>query len=299
MHISVVVPSYNSQDQLPDTLAALCRQQTGLSFEIVVVDCSSNDAVEKICAGYPRVKFHHESERFNPGKGRNIGAKRAEGELLVFVDSDVILEPDALDEAYRFYSLGKKIFGGALELNRDKGNGIAANLEHLFFNHESQRGRRVQKRSNLSSALMIFERDTFLRAGGFRDIPRMQDTELTERLRSQGLELYFTPAVVGLQTQDSSLTKVLRKIYINGKNLYFIRYEGRSLPVQALLGLGLPALTWVKVLRIIGRHLRYQDPSSKALTLALAPLLSLGGAYWMVGFYQSLLFGGGISQNRD
>lgn len=299
MHISVIVPSYNSQAQLPETLAALNAQETSLDYEIIVVDCSDGDAVERLCQGVARVRFHHEMKRFNPGAGRNIGAGLATGELLLFVDSDVILESRALAEAYGFYQDGKKVFGGALELNRAKGSTIASYLEHFFFNHESQRGRSVQKRSNLSSALMVFERETFLRSGGFKDIPRMQDTELTERLRAQGLDLFFTPAVVGQQTQDSPLPKVLRKIYINGRNLYFIRYHEKPSAQKAALALFLPAMSSAKIVRIIARHLRYQDGRNRAITLALAPLLCLGGAYWMLGFYQSLLFGGGMSKQRD
>lgn len=299
MHISVIVPSYRSQAQLPNTLKAIARQHTELDIEVVVVDCTETDDIRKICDEYPQVRFAHESERFNPGKGRNIGAKLAQGELLVFVDSDVVLQADALGEAYAFFQQGKPIFGGALELNEETSKTVASYLEHFFFNHESQRGRQVQQRSNLSSALMLFSREIFLKEGGFRDIPRMQDTELTERLRARGYELFFTPRVVGLQTQDSPLSKVLRKIYINGKNLYFIRYQQKSLPFKIALGVGLPALGGVKVARIAARHLRYQTPKNRVVTLALLPLLAVSGAYWVAGLYRSMVLGGGIGKSRD
>lgn len=299
MQISVVIPSYNAQEQLPDTLAALRAQKTDVAYEVVVVDCSEGNAVESLCRSDPRVVFHKESKRFNPGEGRNIGARIARGELLVFVDSDVVLEPCALEEAYRFYRDGKKIFGGALELNVGKGSSVSSYFEHFFFNHESQRRRSVQRRSNLSSALMVFERDTFLGAGGFKDIPRMQDTELTERLVREGFELYFNPRVVGLQTQDAPFDKVLRKIFINGKNLYFIRYRDKPLAQKMALAALLPMISSAKILRIIARHLRYQAEREKLIAFGLAPLLGLGGMYWMIGFYRSLLFGGGISTKRD
>jgi glycosyltransferase involved in cell wall biosynthesis len=299
MQISVVIPSYNSQAQLPDTLAALRAQKTDVAYEVVVVDCSEGDAVESLCRSDPKVVFHKENKRFNPGEGRNIGARIARGQLLVFVDSDVVLEPGALEEAYRFYQEGKKIFGGALELNVGKGSSVSSYFEHFFFLHEYQRGRKVQRRSNLSSALLAFERETFLRVGGFKDIPRMQDTELTERLVREGFELYFNPHVVGLHTQEAPFHKVLRKIFINGKNLYFIRYQDKSPAQKMALAVLLPVISSAKTLRIIMRNLRYQAEKDKLIVLGLAPLLSLGGMYWMAGFYQSLLFGGGISTKRD
>lgn len=299
MQISVVLPCYNAQDFLEKTLRCLCSQVFEGDCEILVIDCSDSDATQRVCSNFPRVKFRHESQRFNPGRGRNIGAGLATGQLLIFLDADVSLENDALDQAWTYYQLGNPIFGGALELDTEASPGMAAYFEHFFFNHESQRGRPSCRRSNLSSALMLFERELFVRAGGFSDIPRMQDTELTERMIRQGHALSFCPAVVGRQIQDAPLSKVLRKIFINGKNLYYIRYGTWSAWRKQLLFLGLPLIATFKVIRIILRHLRYQNVPGKWVTIGLVPLLLLGGLYWVSGLYVSLIFGGGIGAHRD
>lgn len=297
--ISVVLPSYNSEAHLPKTLGSLCDQDFSGSFEILVVDCSQGDRVKQVVERFRTVRFQHESERFNPGRGRNIGAELASGALLVFVDSDVSLKRDALRQAWEYYQKGNPIFGGALELDRDADPGVASYLEHLFFNHESQAGRPICKRKNLSSALMMFDRALFLKNGGFKDIPRMQDTELTERMSQNGQTLTFCPHVVGYQIQDSPIEKVLRKVLINGKNLYFIRYHNLPSSKKVGLFLLLPAIAGLKTARIIGRHLRYQDLHGKCATVLLTPLLLTSGASWMLGLYQSLIFGGGISTQRE
>lgn len=296
--ISIVIPSYNTQNVLSDTLDALSKQVCECSYETVVVDCSETDAVKDICERFG-VLFHREIERFNPGKGRNIGAEKASGSLIVFVDADVILDKHALESAWTFYRQGNKIFGGALELNEDKQVGASSYLEHYYFNHESQAGRPVCDRSNLSSALMLFDRATFIENKGFKDIPRMQDTELTERLLSQGHKLKFCPSVIGYQTQDSQLDKVLRKIYIGGKNLYFLRYANKPALFKIAFALLLPFITGVKLLRIFFRHLKYQNSKQKVKLIQISPLMVLGGIYWMVGLYRSMIFGGGISTKRD
>ncbi len=297
--ISVVIPSYNAQDSLPGTLAALQAQQFEQEFEVIVMDCSDHDKVPQLCEQFEHCRCIQVAERFNPGIGRNLGAEQAKGELLVFVDADVVLEPNALAEAWRYYQQGHSIFGGALELNEQAEPTIASYLEHYFFNHESQRGRPVCPRSNLSSALMLFDRALFLSEGRFKDIPRMQDTELTERMIASGHTLSFNPNVVGLQIQDSPMHKVLRKIYINGKNLYFIRYQKQSFLKKVFLFLLLPLLTLLKIIRISARHLRYQDGRGRFITIALTPLLLLAGVYWAGGLYRSMIFGGEISRNRD
>lgn len=300
MDISIIIPSYNTQDTINATLQCLVNQDTSLAYEIIVVDCSEHNLVKEIAKTYPDIQYAHEEQRFNPGKGRNIGAKLATGELLVFIDSDVQLEANSLNAAWdRFKQQGLEIFGGALELNTQACDNTAAYLEHYFFNHESQAGRPFCERSNLSSALMCFKRELFISSGGFKDIPRMQDTELTERLKAQGHKLYFCPDITGLQTQDSPFKKVLNKIYINGQNVYYIRYQKNITTFKKLAFLvSLPAISGMKVLRIIVRHLRYQNQANKLRTLTLAPTLFLGGLVWMAGFYHALTTEKGISKNR-
>lgn len=299
MNISVIIPSYNSQDTISATLAHICQQQTRCSYEIIVVDCSSGNEVRDIAAHFPHVRYEHRSQRFNPGEGRNIGAQLAKGELLIFIDSDVYLAPGALDAAWSTLQSGKKVFGGALELNTQVSADMAAYFEHYFFNHESQALHPPCKRNNLSSALMCFHRETFLNVGGFKGIPRMQDTELTERLRHQGHSLYFCPDIVGLQIQDSPFNKVLKKIYINGQNLYYIRYQPNITAAKKIVFfLALPLLGFVKVVRIIIRHLRYQNWQNKLRTIWLTPALILGILYWIGGFYYALWTEKGISAER-
>lgn len=299
MDVSVIIPSYNSADTIDGTLDALERQRTHREYEVIVVDCSENDAVEQLVNRRAHGRCIRRATRFNPGEGRNIGAQAASGELLVFVDSDVVLESDALENAWSFYQQGNRLFGGALELNEACNPTMASYLEHYFFNHESQQKRPPCERANLSSALMVVQKKLFVEAGGFKDIPRMQDTELTERLRKQGVVLKFSPAVVGYQIQDSPMKKVLRKIFINGQNLYSIRYSSdMTLPKKLMFLALLPVMALFKIFRIIGRQLRYQDLRKRCITLLLVPLFLVSGVYWMFGFYNAILFNRGISQQR-
>jgi len=299
MDISVVIPSYNTEDTISATLQHLSTQITPATTEIIVVDCSEHDLVKNIVQQYPLARYQHRSQRFNPGEGRNIGAQLAQGELLVFIDSDVQLAKDSLHNAWVHMQQGHAIFGGALELNTETCSDYASYLEHYFFNHESQARRPACERTNLSSALMCFKRSVFLDAGGFKDIPRMQDTELTERLKMQGHTLHFFPDVLAYQTQDSAFSKVLRKIYIVGQNVYYIRYQPDiSHAKKFVFCCLLPLISGIKTLRIIGRHLRYQSWPNKLRTLVISPLLILGGIYWMAGFYNALITEKGISKSR-
>jgi len=301
MDASIIIPSFNTQDTIGNTLKHLVQNQHAeTSFEIIIVDCSSHDEVKEISTQYPHVKFHKEKNRFNPGKGRNIGARLATGKLLIFIDADIQVAPNAIKQAVTHHHNGSKIFGAALELNLDTSIGAPSYLEHYFFNHESQKSRPPKERNNLSSAFMCFDKEEFMQSGGFKDIPRMQDTELTERLKAGGKKLIFAPDIIGYQTQDSPLRKVFRKIFINGQNLYFIRYQAQYNRVQkSILFILLPALALAKAARIIGRNLKYQSNQERIRTLGITPLITIGALFWMVGIYHSMILGKGINTKRD
>lgn len=299
MKISVVVPSYNTAATIGATLMGLTQQENAPPFEIIVVDCSEDEKVADIVRGFPEVRLERPGTKLGPGPNRNHGAKLAQGDLLVFVDADVVLAPNAIARCGQHYHDGCKVFGGALELHEPRSIGVSSYLEHYFFNHESQEKRPRGTRQNLSSAFMCIDRALFFKFNGFKDIPRMEDTELTERLQQNGYALHFMPDMVALQIQDSSFKKVLRKIYLNGHNLYFIRYKPSVTSLHKLgFWLGLPAITGAKMGRILVRQLMYNPWRKRAVTLALAPVLLLGGLYWMAGFYGAIFRDGGISTDR-
>lgn len=295
--ISFIIPSYNAQEHLDKVLSALQQQVTEQPFEVIVVDCSEHDQVQQICANYSKVNFIKVAERFNPGVGRNIGVEHAKGECVVFIDSDVMLENNAVEIIAAAYAEGIKAFGGALEQAFDEAFDLAGTTEHYFFNHESQMRRPRSLRSNLSSAMMCWDKATFLSFGGFTAIPRMQDTELTERALKAGAELVFIPELIGWQIQDSPLDKVLRKIHINGINLFNIRYKPHiSSGKKWLMILGLPLISLAKATRINLRNLRYNRRPLR--TLLMVPVIYWATLYWMFGFYKAALLNQGIGDKR-
>lgn len=295
--LSIVIPSFQAQEHMGRCLDALTSQLDGVTAEIIVVDCSPHNEVEQICARYPAVRLIKRIERFNPGGGRNIGAEAATGDYLLFIDADVLLQPGSLQAIAERAAAGHKIFGGALDLERSVPLSFASWVEHYYFNHEAHSTRMPGQRPNLSSALMIVERALFLEIGGFSQIPRMQDTELTERLVKRGCKLGFFPEIIGGQIQDSPLSKVMRKIFITGNNLYFIRYQKSCGWLQRLsLILLLPLMMLAKITRINLRNLRYAF--SGRMLLLLCPFMYVCGIAWMAGFYRALFAGGGIASGR-
>jgi len=103
--ISVIIAAYNEEDCIEDCLVSI-TQQTHPSYEVIVVDDGSTDHTAEIVRRYP-VKLIQQLHK-GPGTARNNGAAQSEGEILVFVDADMVFHPDfitRLSEPIRKYDV--------------------------------------------------------------------------------------------------------------------------------------------------------------------------------------------------
>lgn len=100
--VSVVVPVFNAEEYLDETLASLCRQTLD-DLEFICVDDGSTDRSRDILGAMadrdPRFRL---IEKANGGVGsaRNLGIESTTGEYLSFIDSDDIVSDDYLEELY-------------------------------------------------------------------------------------------------------------------------------------------------------------------------------------------------------
>jgi len=136
--VSIIVPTYNRKKILELTLLSLIHQNFPKSkYEIIVVDDGSTDCTESMVKKlkpeckfkyiyWPREKPYKFGEAGNrAGLARNIGVKHAEGDLLLFWDSDMIATPNMLLEHikafkknYSFLGIRKNTKKGALKRNK-------------------------------------------------------------------------------------------------------------------------------------------------------------------------------------
>ena len=95
MKVSIIIPALNEEKNLPGLLESI-KVQEFTDYEVIVADAKSTDRTREIAAEYGcRVV-----DGGLPGVGRNAGAKVANGELLFFLDADVILPPGFIRNVY-------------------------------------------------------------------------------------------------------------------------------------------------------------------------------------------------------
>ena len=114
--ISVIIPAYNEEEYLPQTLdhitaaADRLRESSSIVTEIIVVDNDSTDATATVARDRGATVVHEPARSI--ARARNAGAKHAVGEILVFIDADVTIPLTLLSGIHRVMSDPRCVGGG-------------------------------------------------------------------------------------------------------------------------------------------------------------------------------------------
>ena len=202
MFISVVIPTYNRRPILEKCLLALEGQRPSgeiESYEVVVVDDGSTDGtpdwLRASSSRFPSVRLI-EQRHGGPAEGRNRGVSHARGDVIVFIDSDLVVTPTFL--ASHAKALSSRWRQSGTRLCFTYGAVInTANFEHPT--HERHKLRDLSW-AYFATGNVAIDRSVLERSGlfdtGFH-LYGWEDLELGERLRQMGVELVRCPEAVG------------------------------------------------------------------------------------------------------
>jgi glycosyltransferase involved in cell wall biosynthesis len=205
--ISVIIATFNRMELLPRTLAALARQQTeGVGYEILFVDDGSTDQSREMIetearrsAG--RIRYLCLPHSGSPSRPRNLGIREAIGKTILFLDDDVIPDPDLILNHWKFHQRhqGDEFAAlGELFLPPDAKTDPMS-LFHSFPYDEVRRKQRLDYLFFWTCNLSL-KRKFMLEHGLFDEDPSLhplEDMECGFRLFARGLRLEFFPEARG------------------------------------------------------------------------------------------------------
>ena len=100
--LSVIILNYNGRRWLPACLDAVLAQRDAPAFETIVVDnCSTDDSVAFLRTAYPSVRVIETGTNLGFAGGNNVGANAADGEWLVFLNNDTVVDERWLASLWR------------------------------------------------------------------------------------------------------------------------------------------------------------------------------------------------------
>ena len=223
MFLSVVIPTYNRLPILQKCLLALEQQRLEApisGYEVVLVDDGSTDAtvtwLQQNGEACPHVRLVQQ-QHGGPAEGRNRGVEHARGDVIVFIDSDLVVTEDfLLAHAQR------------LEQSwRERGNRLCftygAVINTANFDHPTSEPHKLRDLSwaYFATGNVAIDRQVLERSGLFDTRFRLygwEDLELGERLRRMGVVLVRCPQAVGYHWHPPlSLEQIPRLIAVEGE----------------------------------------------------------------------------------
>lgn len=182
MGFSVIIPTLNEELYLRDSLETITNQSEH-NFEILVVDACSDDETRKIAVQMgARVIL---CERRNAGAQRNLGARVAKENIIVFIDADTKVSENLLEEFSRVFSSNTQVVGLFPKLVPSGGG-----MTDRFMFWLLRAGLTVTRLLGfplVPGACCAYRRKPFFEAGGFaEEISRGEDSVLSLRMKKLG-----------------------------------------------------------------------------------------------------------------
>lgn len=182
MNISIIIPLLNEVDNLPNLIAHI-KALSPAPQQVILVDGGSTDgsmtAACNLLKALPKmtrssIDWHIIESVAGRARQMNAGAKRATGDVLLFLHADTRLSTDAIDEVQRAMA---EHGWGRFDVRLDSSHPLLKVV-----------GMMINKRSRLVSIAtgdqaIFIKKSLFERLGGYPDQPLMEDVELCKRLK--------------------------------------------------------------------------------------------------------------------
>lgn len=227
LQVSVVVPTYNRLSRLRQVIDGLERQTYPLDqFEVIVVSDGSTDGTHAYLESIEtplRLSYVAQANQ-GPAAARNNGISLARGELVLFVDDDVVPEPELIVEHLRVHSAegdGVVVLGPMLT-PADFAMAPWVYYEQAMLVKQyiaMQEGRWAPTARQFYTGNTSLARRHLVEAGGFDSrLRRAEDVELAYRLAARGLRFVFNPQAIGYHYAERSFRSWMEIPYAYGRN---------------------------------------------------------------------------------
>lgn len=188
--LTAIVPATNNPPTLPACTEAI-RVAADCPDEVIVV---------------------READRTGPAAARNAGARGASGDVLVFVDADIEIHPDAFSRIRHAFAAdpGLAALFGSYD-DSPEAEGVVSVFRNLLHHHVHHSA--AGPATTFWGGIGAVRRDAFERVGGFDQErfaePSVEDIELGMRLTAAGAHILLDPAVQGKHLKRWTLSQMI------------------------------------------------------------------------------------------
>ncbi len=220
--ISVIVPAYNAVDTIEKCLRALLDQSYPRDdYEVIVVDDGSTDRTREIVGKYP-VKLLSQPNQ-GPAVARNLGVENAEGDIILFTDSDCEPARDWIEQMVKPFQDEEIV--GTKGVYKTRQRELVARFVQIEYEDRYDKMKHDKYIDFIDTYSAGYRKDVFLNCGGFDPVfttASVEDQELSFKIASQGYKMVFVPQAIVYHRHAYTLERYLRKKFWIGYWKYLV-----------------------------------------------------------------------------
>lgn len=190
---SVIIPVHNREKTIEETLDSVSSMNYK-KYEIIIVDGGSTDRtvskIRKFMRKNKNIRLYVERGS-SKGGARNLGAKKARGEILIFVDSDVIIPKNTITLILNSFEKERDSIAVVGIFSSDcKPQNFVSKYKNLHMHYTLVELPKYI--DTLVGALFAIKKDVFMKTGGFNEkLPYVEDIEFGQRLSKMGYKIHL------------------------------------------------------------------------------------------------------------
>jgi len=214
--VSVIIPAYNCQETIAETIGSVLKQDYPGDVEIIVIDDGSTDNTAKAIKSFPEVKYIHQENK-GPAAARNLGAESATHDFIFFTDSDCVPAVNWITKMMpHFNDASVAIVMGSYGI-KNINNPLARCIhKEILFRHAKLMP--IFPKS-FGSYNFCSRKNIFQGVGGFNSKYKEasgEDNDLSYKVLEKGYKIYFEKNAIVSHYHTSSLKKYLKEQYRHG-----------------------------------------------------------------------------------
>ncbi len=286
---TIIILNWNGRDLLAQGLPSVTEavRSSRFSAKVLVVDNgSTDDSVAFVRDKFPGVEILPLERNFGFGEGNNIGARHATTDIIIFLNNDMVVEPDFLDPLLqpfenddRLFAVGAQIFFQDTSRRREETGKTFAYWDHGTIRYLHQEITPLDRERGYvpifwaSGGAAAYSREKFLALGGFRSIyspAYVEDSDLSYRAMRRGWKNLCAPNSIVHHKHRASSTRRFTperlEILVKRNHLLFIWSNVSSPRLLLEHFLTLP-------LRVVKRAVANSEKTDAKALLAALPFL--------------------------
>lgn len=209
--ISVIIPNHsnNNLDKIIDEVKKL------KPLEIIIIN--NNLEADNSNSTNDIIKYYNISQKKNASINRNYGASKAQGDFLLFIDNDVMIDSEYI---YNNFVVAKikhdLIFGMYSEI--DENDDFLNHFQNKIQMHRTLEG------NMFSSSHFLISKETFKNLNGFNEeLDSYEDCEFYHRCIHEKVNSFFDKKFLGIHLKKHNLKTLIKDYYVKASDAFYIR----------------------------------------------------------------------------